>query len=330
MPLAQVDASVVASWISMDFAAGLESVLIFVQPSSVLKKHRSGGFVLFKTANTKSQQAMPMPKQQPRVMSGFRPNVDVPMDAAGQNNTVYVLDDDSIIKFCKYLAPGPADDEQDYSLIALGRTSKRFRVLAHGRLIWKEVCRRRWEDKHCFNERWGFNSRSNYGCNNYYWYHRYAAEEVDAKRTRISSSELHGLTFSLKTWFGARNGYPPGAMFAAKAMRSGINGNPLSEAVKFLPSGVIANSDLTPQGSGRVTYYYHDEQDTKINIYEQRNLDEGNDKSINFHRTFYIVRTKKWGWELRSNAFVFRSDRRNAWWTFCRWLVGRLHQLFDH
>ena len=96
-------------------------------------------------------------------------------------------------------------------------------------------------------------------------------------------------------------------MFAADAMRSGVNGHSLSDSAKFLPNGIIENSNIVPRGSNRITYYYHEEKETTINIYEQRNLDEGNDKSIDFYRTFYVVRTKKWGWELRSNVFVFRS-----------------------
>ena len=196
----------------------------------------------------------------------------------------------------------------DCGLVDLARVSKFFRRLALGDQVWRPISISRWSSKAHFAVRLikaekeaaaDVTNGSDATIKGGYWYRKFGREEHDANRSEITPGELYETVFSTKVWFDGF-AFPPDikGQKAKKILLSGLNKPPLSDTMKFLPTGrVIGLSSEDAEYS----FYEANESGSIINI--GRSLAQGT-HPIN---TLKVYRRSDWGWEFRSDLFAIRS-----------------------
>ena len=192
-------------------------------------------------------------------------------------------------------------------LVELARVSKRCRALALGDEVWKRICRGRWKTKVGFASRMAKAEAEAQAeaeaddadtlVKGSYWYRKFFSEERDAARTTITQDELYDTTFSVRLWFHAPS-YPPNIKKVKGIVPSGLDGNSLSDALRFHPDGTMTS---LPGQNKEHAIFEMNKEGSIINI--------GATLELGIHRSYthYVHRRKDWGWELRSQIFAIRS-----------------------
>mmetsp|Transcript_11335 Transcript_11335/g.26656 ORF Transcript_11335/g.26656 Transcript_11335/m.26656 type:complete len:317 (+) Transcript_11335:108-1058(+) len=213
---------------------------------------------------------------------------------------------DDLLAYALTFLPPEADRplRTECAAVAVSQVSKSLRILALSNSMWVGICFTRWKTKVGFATRLASAEATNNTGNmanplirGGFWYSKFVIEERDALRPTISRDELSAATFSLKLWFQSQ--LYPDMRRVKGAIASGLDWRSLSDTVRFdSPSGTMLGMS-NKQTDG--TPFFINEDGSIINI--QKSFETGT------HRQFslYVCRREDWGWELRSQAYVYRS-----------------------
>ena len=126
-----------------------------------------------------------------------------------------------------------------------------------------------------------------------FWYSKFCTEERDALRSTIALEELSAATFSSKLWFMTKF-----QRRIKEGLASGLDWISLSDDTRFdLHSRKIVGKDEPTNG----TPFFINDDGSIINI--KKSFETGTHSQFSLH----VCRREDWGWELRSQAYVFRS-----------------------
>ena len=191
-------------------------------------------------------------------------------------------------------------------IVVVSQVSKSFRASALSNSIWVGICTARWKTKVGFATRLAsaeaesIKDTTGHTANPLirggFWYGKFIIEERDALRSTITRDELSAATFSLKLWFTSKH-YPDMRRIKG-ALASGLDWRSLSDDTRFdLHSRKIFGTSQPTNG----TPFFINDDGSIINIKKSF--------ETSTHRQFslYVCRREDWGWELRSQAYVYRS-----------------------
>mmetsp|Transcript_11333 Transcript_11333/g.26647 ORF Transcript_11333/g.26647 Transcript_11333/m.26647 type:complete len:319 (+) Transcript_11333:108-1064(+) len=215
---------------------------------------------------------------------------------------------DDLLAYALTFLPPEADRplRTECAAVAVSQVSKSLRILALSNSMWVGICFTRWKTKVGFATRLAraeaesIKDTTDHTANPLirggFWYSKFVIEERDALRPTISRDELSAATFSLKLWFTSKH-YPDMRRIKG-ALASGLDWRSLSDDTRFdLHSRKMFGASQPPNG----TPFFINDDGSIINI--KKSFETGT------HRQFslYVCRREDWGWELRSQAYVYRS-----------------------
>ena len=182
-------------------------------------------------------------------------------------------------------------------IIAISQVSKYFRALALSNQVWYRICVIRWTTKVGFAARLAMADAEADTANPLirggFWYSKFCTEERDALRSTIALEELSAATFSSKLWFMTKF-----QRRIKEGLASGLDWISLSDDTRFdLHSRKIVGKDEPTNG----TPFFINDDGSIINI--KKSFETGTHSQFSLH----VCRREDWGWELRSQAYVFRS-----------------------
>ena len=232
-----------------------------------------------------------------------------PVDANLQN-----MPSELIAKVLVFLVPNISHPVySECGLVNLAQVSKRYRALALDDVAWKRMCMARWRSKVDYASRLakaeaeaeaeGEKDTINTLVKGSYWHRKFFAEERSAAKTTITLEELCNIEqLSLRLWFRARS-YPSTVTKPKGVFPSGLDGNSVSDAVRFLPSGKVEG---LPKELNSMSFFEMNDVGSIISL--GRKLKLGNHPV----HTMCVRRRPDWGWQFLSNQFIMRPVYADA------------------
>ena len=215
---------------------------------------------------------------------------------------------DDLLAYALTFLPPEADRplRTECAAVAVSQVSKSLRILALSNSMWVGICFTRWKTKVGFATRLAkaeaesIKDTTDHTANPLirggFWYGKFIIEERDALRSTITRDELSAATFSLKLWFTSKH-YPDMRRIEG-ALASGLDWRSLSDDTRFdLHSRKMFGASQPPNG----TPFFINDDGSIINI--KKSFETGTHSQFSLH----VCRREDWGWELRSQAYVFRS-----------------------
>jgi len=214
---------------------------------------------------------------------------------------------DVLLAYALTFLPPEADRplRTECAAVAVSQVSKYFRALSLSNSIWVGICITRWKTKVGFATRLAnaeaeakkdtANTATSL-IRGDFWYSKFCTEERDALRSTITLEELSAATFSSKLWFTSK--FHPDMRRIKGGLASGLDWISLSDDTRFdLHSRKIVGKDEPTNG----TPFFINDDGSIINI--KKSFETGTHSQFSLH----VCRREDWGWELRSQAYVFRS-----------------------
>ena len=215
------------------------------------------------------------------------------------------LPDDLLAHALTFLPPDTIRPlRAECAAVVVSQVSKSLRVFTLSNSIWVGICITRWKTKVGFAARLANaeaeakKDTANTIIRGGFWYSKFCTEERDALRSTISRDELHSTTFSMKLWFVSKH-YPDMRRIKG-ALASGLDWRSLSDDTHFDMHSrkIVGTSQPT---NGTCTPFFINDDGSIINI--KKSFETG----IHSQFSLYVCRREDWGWELRSQAYVYRS-----------------------
>ena len=249
---------------------------------------------LLKTASNTAQAELGMPSVYSCVHAVQNFLEKGGLDQAG----VALLPDDCLAHILAYRASAKEDVDSLCTALPI------FEGASKSNVVWRQLCRIRWEGKWGFEKRWeqalAKFQETQQNNNEQYWMEAYQKEELDSKRMSLPIEELCCLTFDFRQWFSfarfrnqqenMRDVLPTGLRESFAQAVFDRNGTISSER-DWLRSRLVWKSN-------------NDKSISQIRLKV-----ESSGSSVEH---FTVRRTNDWGWELWGGDYILRAvDRDN-------------------